>query len=128
VTAKMLWYEIALVLIGLGTIALVSHLFTQAGGVLLGVGLSMIAVPLVWGYARFFWRLGATIGTEVRVATTPVPSPAQIFFQLQAEWGRPPTVQEVAVVQTMLSNRRNEALISVGIALGAIYLIDRSAG
>ena len=121
----MLWCEISLALIGLGTIALASHLFTQAGAVLLGVGLLMIAVPLVWGYGRFCWRLGATIGTEVRVATTPVPSPAQIFFQLQAQWGRSPTMQEVAAVQQILSNRRNEAVISSGLALGALYLINR---
>lgn len=122
--AKVLWCEIALVLIGLGTIGLLSRLFAQVGAAMLGVGVVMITAPLVWRFFRFFYRLGANIGMEIRVASTPVPSPAEIAFRLQAEWGRPASLEEVAAVYGMLSNRRNQALINSGIALGSLYLID----
>ena len=63
---------------------------------------------------------------SLKVALRPVPSPAQIASQLEQEWGRPATVQEVAAVQQMLLNSRNEALFGVGISLGALYLIDHN--
>jgi len=84
----------------------------------------MMTAPLVWRFFRFLWRLGAEIGLELQVASTLVPSPAEISSHLQAEWGRAPTLQEVAAVHQMLTSRRNEALINSGIALGALYLID----
>jgi hypothetical protein len=126
VTARMIGYKIAFALVGLGTIILTTDLSRQLGAVTLGIGVVMLIAPLVWRYLRFCWQLGATIGNELQLAITPLPTPAQIAFQLQAEWGRTPTVQEVAAVQQLLSNRRNEALISSGVALGALYLIDRS--
>jgi len=61
----------------------------------------------------------------LRIASIPVPSPVDISFQLQAEWGRPATLQEVAAVHQMLTSRRNQALINSGIAIGALYLIDQ---
>ena len=53
---------------------------------MLGVGVVMMTAPLVWRFFRFFWRLGAEIGLELQVASTLVPSPAEISFHLQAEW------------------------------------------
>jgi hypothetical protein len=89
----MIWCEVALLLIGLGTIILVSHLSAQLGAMMLGAGIAMIAAPLGWRFLRIFWRLGADISSELRVASTPIPTPAQIAFQLQAEWGRPATLR-----------------------------------
>ena len=59
------------------------------------------------------------------IATTPVPTSAQICAQFQAEYGRPPTLDEVAATQQMLGNQRNEALVNAGIGLGALYVIHR---
>jgi len=42
VRAKMIWFKIALTLIGLGTILVVTHVFAQPGAVMLGVGLLMV--------------------------------------------------------------------------------------
>jgi hypothetical protein len=65
---------------------------------------------------------------QVTVVFTPLPTPAQIYTQLRAEYGRPPTLDEVAAVQQMLANRRREALANAGIGLGASYVIHRSVG
>ena len=61
----------------------------------------------------------------MKVASTPVPSPAEIALLLEAEWRRPPTIVEVAAVHQMLTSRRNEALFVTGLSLGALYLADR---
>lgn len=74
---------------------------------------------LVRSVGRYF----AAAGREMRVASAPIPSPAQISAQLQAEWGRPATIEEVAAVHQMLTSRHNQALVNSGIALGALYLM-----
>jgi|GEM_PF-6699240 len=63
---------------------------------------------------------------ELRVASTPIPSPAEIAWQLGQEWGRPATLEEVAAVHQMLTSRKNQALINSGITFGAIYLMGRN--
>jgi len=63
---------------------------------------------------------------ELRVASTPIPSPAEISWQLGQEWGRPATLEEVAAVHQMLTSRKNQALINSGITFGAIYLMGRN--
>jgi len=99
---------------------------------MLGVGVVMILSAARWWWIRLCWRAGAEIGSELRVASAPVPSPAEIPLQLQAERGRQAILQEVAAVRQIPSNRRNqipsnrrnEALLNSGIALGALYSID----
>jgi hypothetical protein len=63
---------------------------------------------------------------ELNVASTPIPSPAEISWQLENEWGRPATIEEVAAVHQMLTSRKNQALINSGITFGAIYLMGRN--
>lgn len=123
---RAIWYEVAVLLIGLGTIVLLTRLFTPLGGVLVSLGSIMIAVPVLWWFIRLGWRIGGEIWRELEVASTPVPTPAEIALRLQHEWGRPATLPEVAAVHQMLSNRRNEAFLDSGLALGALYLIDRN--
>jgi hypothetical protein len=79
-------------------------------------------IPLIW---VFYWKLGCNALDNVGAITTPIPSSAEISWQLGQEWGRPATVQEVAAVQQMLINRKNQALFHAGISLGAIYLIGK---
>ena len=94
------------------------------------VAINMIGFPIVIGFfllmvyvmVAFF----VNFNRSLTVAFRPVPSPAQIAYQLELEWGRPATVQEVAAVQQMLLNGRNEALLGVGISLGALYLINHN--
>ena len=80
--AKVIWYEVAVLSTGLGTIVLVSRLCTPLGAVLLSIGVVMLTAPLAWRFLRFFWRLGAEIGSELRVASTSVPTPAEIALRL----------------------------------------------
>jgi len=97
-------------------------------------GSTLSAAFIFFGMAwiMFFWaavwavKFGSALGEEVRVASTPIPSPAQISAQLEAEWGRPATIEEVAAVHQILTSRKNEALLSAGIGLGALYLMDRN--
>lgn len=94
------------------------------------VAIDMVAFPILVGFVilmvyvmvAFLVNFNRCLNTAMR----PVPSPAQIAYQLEVEWGRPATVQEVAAVQQMLLNGRNEALLGVGISLGALYLIDHN--
>jgi hypothetical protein len=58
--------------------------------------------------------IGAIV-EEVNVATRRLLTPDQISAQPQAEWGRTPTVQEVAAIQQMLANREDEATLNAGI-------------
>lgn len=73
--------------------------------------------------------VGLIINTakSAKKANTPVPPPAQIAYRLQSEWGRPPTVQEVAAVQQMLMNEKNAAMVQAGIGIGALYAASRLA-
>ena len=87
------------------------------GGLIAIIGFWTIAFGIAW------WR---AVSAEMKVASTPVPSPAEIALLLEAEWGRPPTIVEVAAVHQMLTTRRNEALLATGLSLGALYLADRS--
>jgi hypothetical protein len=97
--------------------------FQPAGVAVIVGGVGWIAVPwILWGG----WAFGRSLGREVRVAAQPLPSPAQISAQLEAEWGRPATVEEVAAVHQMLASRRNEALINSGVGVGALYLMNKN--
>jgi hypothetical protein len=87
------------------------------GGLIVIIGYWAIAFGLAWGRA---------ISAEMKVASTPVPSPVEIATHLEEEWGRSPTIGEVAAVHQMLTSRRNEALLGVGFSLGALYLVDQS--
>lgn len=82
-----------------------------------------ILLPLgIW--AGLKW--GSAIGNEILVARSPAPSPFEIAQQLEAEWGRPATIEEVAAVHQMLSSRRNEALVNAGIGLGTIFAVKHT--
>ncbi len=75
----------------------------------------------------FVWVLVAANwwAHQATVVFTPLPTPAQIYSEVLAEFGRPPTLDEVAAVQQMLHNRRNEALVNAGIGFGALYVIHQ---
>lgn len=80
------------------------------------------APPFIWFFVaifRFGWR---SMETTIHAAQ-PMPSPDEIAYRLQIEWGRPPTLQEVAAVQQLLVNQRNQNLVNAGMALGALYLL-----
>jgi hypothetical protein len=94
-----------------------------SGGPEVGAGfILLVAIPCFW-VLRWGWRLGGYASDQLKTATTPLPTPDQIRASLEAEWRRPATVQEVAAVQQMLTNERNQALFNSGMALGAIYLL-----
>jgi hypothetical protein len=69
------------------------------------------------------WRFSVVIWHALDPLFETVPSPQAIAIRIEEEWGRPPTVLEVATVQQMLINEHNQRLVNSGIALGAIYLL-----
>ena len=77
------------------------------------VSLACIVIP--W----FIWLLGTRFaGTSMptsSAAMKPIPSPAEISWQLQQEWGRPATIEEVAAVHQMLTSETNQAMLGAGI-------------
>ena len=100
-----------------------SKAITIVAAVLLVSGTAFAIVPWV---ARFVYRLVGRFNGDMDCAMKRIPSPTEISWQLQQEWGRPATVQEVAAVQQILINEKNQAMISAGITLGAVYLMNRN--
>lgn len=76
----------------------------------------------------FAWVIVATNRwwDQVTLASKRLPTPTEIFLQLEAAYGRPPTIDEVAAVQVMLHNRRTDALVNTGIGLGTFYAIHQN--
>ena len=100
-----------------------AHGHRHAGSTLGVVGGCILAAPLLILMCWAIHKAVSGIFDELTVATTPIPSPGEIAWQLEQEWGRPPTLPEVAAVHQMLNSRRNEAMLNAGIGLGALYLI-----
>lgn len=88
----------------------------------------MIGFAMSIGYwiCLYAWRFGVETMKEAQVACQGVPTPQYIAQELRKEWGRDPSMQEVAAVHTMLANRHNQALVNTGIGLGAMYLMNRN--
>ena len=86
------------------------------------VGAFLLIIPVACIWTKRFVDAGFD---ALKVATTPVPSPQQIAAGLEAEWGRPATVEEVAAVRQMIASRRNEAAVIAGLSFGAIFLAAR---
>lgn len=87
------------------------------GSWLIGGGLVVIIGYWATAFGLAWWR---AVSAEIKVASTPVPSPVEIALLLEADWGRQPTIVEVAAVHQMLTSRRNEALLATGLSLGAL--------
>jgi len=62
----------------------------------------------------YLFFLGDSFEAGIR-GMKPIPTPQEIANQLQAELGRPPTLQEVASVQQILATARNQDLVTAGI-------------
>lgn len=98
----------------------------KRGAVCAGIALvAMITILVPW-LCWAGWQIGGQIGNSIHAAATPIPSPDEISWQLQQEWGRQPTVEEVQAVHQMLTSEHNQALLAAGIGVGAIYLINRN--
>jgi hypothetical protein len=87
------------------------------------VGLWALGLPIGVVVLWLFWKVSLVFWHALDPFFETVPSPQVIAVRLEDEWGRPPTVVEVAAVQQMLINEHNQRLINGGIALGAIYLL-----
>jgi len=110
-----------LIILALGTSA-GKHDIPPASTVLLYagmIGIFLLALPVACYWAK------RAVDDAFDAVTTPVPAPAQIAAQLEAEWGRPPTVTEVAAFHQMLTSQKNEALIASGITLGSLYMMNQ---
>jgi hypothetical protein len=103
-----------------------AHGHQHVAGILGAIGGCTLAAPLLILMCWAIHKIISGIFDELTVATTPIPSPGEIAWQLQQEWGRPATLPEVAAVHQMLSSRRNEATINAGFGLGALYLMNHN--
>jgi len=119
------WTGFGAVLVAIG--AVVSS-GTNGGQSTTGGELILVGLAAVMGYWAIVFGLawGRSISADIEVASTPAPSTADIALLLEADWGRSPTIVEVAAVHQMLTSRRNEALLATGLSLSALYLTDRS--
>lgn len=102
------------------------HDIALTGYWILGITIGLLLLAAMFWWIRLAWRAGGEIGNSIKQASTPIPSPQEIAWSLQNEWGRPPTIQEVQAVHQMLYDEHNAALINSGIGLGAVYLLWRA--
>jgi hypothetical protein len=87
------------------------------------VGFWAIGIPIAIGALWCCWKFSVVIWRALDPLFETVPSPQVIAIRLEEEWGRPPTVVEVAAVHQMVIAEHNQRLINCGIALGAIFLL-----
>ena len=73
------------------------------------------------------WRLYGWANQDLQLALTPVQSPPQIADQLQQEWGRAPTVVEVAAIHQMMTSQRAEAAVTTAAKYAFIYELGKTA-
>ena len=99
---------------------------TPLGTALLIIGMVIALFPLGFMLFRIAGEAGEQTADALIALGTPVPDPGTIAQQLQAEWGCPPTVEEVAAVHQMLHTERNQAMLTAGMGLGALYLINKN--
>jgi hypothetical protein len=90
----------------------------------------LMGIPLIFIVGPTFLALidGVLVLTNraydsAMTAAQPIPSPQEIYAGLANEWGRAPTVQEVAAVQQVLVNQRNQHLINAGMSFGVLYMV-----
>jgi len=105
--------------------ALLDHRYADNHHWMAYVGMALIVVLFILWTWSLSWRTGGAWAGEINAARRRVPSPAEIAASLENEWARPATVEEVAAVHQMLTNRKSEALVNAGIGLGALYLMDK---
>lgn len=83
------------------------------------IGGSALLVLLFFGFCKLL-HFG---NQQINIAFEGIPSPAQIEQNLTKEWGREPTVAEIADVHQMLTSRHNQALLNAGLTFGGLYLL-----
>jgi hypothetical protein len=84
------------------------------------------AVLFILGALWVLWA-GIKAVDDLFEAAQPLPSPNEIYYGLQKEWGRPPSAQEILVVQNYLQEERNRKALSAGVTLGAVFLAAHTA-
>jgi hypothetical protein len=90
-------------------------------GIILGLAFGLFLIyPTVHGV------IGETF-EAAQVAATPVPDPLYVAQQLRVEWGREPSVVEVAAVHQMLCTQRNQAALDAGIGIAGLFLLHDAA-
>jgi hypothetical protein len=90
-----------------------------------GLGGPVLAA-IGFGFIYILIGLLYSINRNINVAMQPVPSPAEIEWQLRQQ-GYNPTLADVAAVQQMCIARRNEAALGAAVGLGALYVAGRTA-
>jgi uncharacterized membrane protein len=84
--------------------------------------LGVVILAVYWCAALINW-ITDRHQVVFRAASVRIPEPQEIADTLAASWGRPPTVEEVAAVHTMLVQRRNEAAVKSLAIIGAELFI-----
>lgn len=88
--------------------------------VLGGILFAALCIPFFIWCIKFGLSAGGFVGATI---TYQVPSPAEITETLRQQWGRAPSVEEVAAVQQILVNDHNQNLIAAGMLVGSAVLI-----
>lgn len=92
-------------------------------GAIIAVGFVLFIFPpiLLMG-----WRLGGTTSDGLQQALRPIPEPYELKYLLEEELDRPVTLSETLEVHRYLISVRNEGILTAGIGIGALYLINKA--
>jgi hypothetical protein len=81
-----------------------------------------LAAPVAYA----LWQTLKVQNAALDAAFRPIPSPAQIEYQLRQE-GYNPSLTEVLAVRQYLERQRNQgAILAAGITLSALYVAHRA--
>jgi hypothetical protein len=84
-----------------------------------GIGCLFMFGPAALCYFRAF-------GQAVNTVMTPVPHPTEIELALWKQYGRQPTLQEIAAMQQILIAQRNQELLGAAVLIGGAVAIDHT--
>jgi hypothetical protein len=136
--ARAVWYVLIRVTVSVMTVSTVVLIYIWVtGGWKHGANKALISVcawgiggPILaaigFGFIYILIGLLYSINRNINVAMEPIPSPAQIEWELRQQ-GYNPTLADVAAVQQMCIARRNEAALGAAVGLGALYVAGRTA-
>lgn len=136
--ARAVWYVLIRITLGFMTVSTVILIYIWVTGdwkhgankALISVCAWGIGGPILaavgFGFIYILIGLLYSIDRNINVAMQPIPSPAEIEWQLRQQ-GYNPTLADVAAVQQMCIARRNEAAVGAAVGLGALYVASRTA-
>ncbi len=98
---------------------------TNSAGTNICITFALVAIWI--GPVISLWRfVGKLVDPMVEAANQPIHTPEEIVAIVQAHYGYPPTLSDIAAIQQMERGRRNDGLLGLGIVVGSAVAVHHS--